>query len=218
MGGIASVKEYMSKNVEGIQNVVSFAPEIWVDFCLGLRAPQGDQIDYEKIHQFIAFLRASRYNIRYVTFDTYQSTGPMQMLIKAGFETANLSVDRNDIPYVLLRDSFINKNLDLYPNKKLETELINLQHLHTSGRGKVDHPPGKSKDLSDSLAGIIFTCHEMLTNVKKFPDTANIQYSKPALASAFPDYNPNLQNDYLNRFSNKDDNEFNSFDKNLFLR
>jgi intein/homing endonuclease len=193
MGGISAIREQLSKNPEGDYKVAHLAPELWVDFALGLKAPQGDQIDYEKIHQFIVFLRESRFRIRYITFDQYQSVSPMQMLIKNNFTVDNLSVDKTDLPYIMLKDAFISKNISMYKHFELEKELINLTHDYNNPtRAKVDHPltfadgSAGSKDIADSLAGVVFNCMELLTNVGKFPDTANVGMAKSIISNLFP--------------------------------
>ena len=193
MGGISAIKEKVSRNAEGEQRVIQMAPEIWMDFTIGLKAPQGDQIDYEKIHQFIVFLRESRFRIRYITFDQYQSVGPMQMLIKNNFEVDNLSVDKTDIPYIMYKDAVASHNISQYYNPYLERELIHLTHDYNNPtRAKVDHPQAftdgteGSKDLADSAAGVVFNCMELLTNVGKFPDTANVGMAKSIISNLFP--------------------------------
>ena len=156
------------------------------------QAPQGDMVDYEKLHQFIVFLRESRFKIRYITFDQYNSVGPMQMLIKNNFEVGNLSVDRNDLAYIYLRDMIINKSISMYKNKHLEKELIHLTHSFVNGKAKVDHPVAfsdgskGSKDMADATAGVVFNAMELLTNAGKFPDTSNTELSKGIIQNLFP--------------------------------
>ena len=186
MGGVSAITEKISRNPEGQYNVRQLSPEIWIDFVLGVKAPRGDQIDYEKIHQFISFLRESRFKIRYITFDQYQATGPMQMLIKNGFEVGNQSVDKNDLAYIYLKDAIINRGISMYKHKNLERELTRLTHKFDMGRARVDHPMNGSKDISDSLAGVVFNCMELLTNPNKFPDTANQDLAKGVIANLFP--------------------------------
>lgn len=212
MGGVSAIKEKVSKNTEGVYSVVQMAPEIFMDFTIGLKAPQGDQIDYEKLHQFIVYLRESRFRIRYITFDQYQSVGPMQMLIKNNFTVDNLSVDKTDIPYIMTKDAVISKNISMYYNPYLERELIHLNHDYSNvTRAKVDHPmtftdgSEGSKDLADSLAGVVFNCMELLTNVGKFPDTANINLAQGIIKNLFPAYKVDpLIEDKKDEFSQMD--------------
>lgn len=186
MGGISAIAEKVSRNPEGQYNVKQLSPEVWIDFALAIKAPQGDQIDYEKIHQFIAFLRESRFKIRYITFDQYQSVGPMQMLIKNSFEVGNQSVDKNDLAYIYLKDIIVNRGISMYYHEKLERELTRLTHKFNNGRARVDHPPNSSKDISDAVAGVVFNCMELLTNPGKFPDTANQDVAKSVISNLFP--------------------------------
>lgn len=192
MGGVSSIVEKISKNPEGQYNVKQLSPEIWLDFAIGIKAPQGDQVDYEKLHQFIVFLRESRFKIRYITFDQYNSVGPMQMLIKNRFEVGNLSVDRNDLAYIYFRDMVINKSISMYRNTYLEKELIHLTHSYINGKAKVDHPVAfsdgskGSKDVADAAAGVVFNAMELLTNPGKFPDTSNTELSKGIIQNLFP--------------------------------
>lgn len=186
MGGVSAITEKVSRNPEGQYNVKQLSPEIWMDFVLGIKAPQGDQIDYEKIHQFIAFLRESRFKIRYITFDRWGSVGPMQMLIKNGFEVGDQSVDTNDLAYVYLKDTIVNRGISMYHHSNLERELMRLTHKFNNGRAKVDHPPNGSKDISDATAGVVYNCMELLTNPGKFPDTANQDIAKGVISNLFP--------------------------------
>jgi hypothetical protein len=118
----------------------------------------------------------------------------MQMLIKNGFEVGNLSVDKNDLPYIYLKDMILNKNISMYKHEPLEKELIHLNHIFAAGRAKVDHPmafsdgSAGSKDIADSVAGVAFNCMEIMTNVQKFPDTANASMAKGVLETLFPAY------------------------------
>lgn len=192
MGGVSSLKEIMTKNSYGQYTVSSYVPEIWIDFVIGLQAPQGDQIDYEKIQQFINYLKSCKFNIHYITLDQYQSAQLIQNLVKDGYKTEHRSVDKDDIPYMMLREVFVNKNLSIPYNKYLEKELMYLVHDVSRGKGRIDHPkmfpdgtPG-SKDRSDALSGVIANSYEILTNVKKFPHTSNAEIAGKILQDLYP--------------------------------
>jgi len=66
-----------------------------------------------------------------------------------------LSVDRNDIPYTLLRDALNYRCIDYYKYDFLIDELIGLEH--DIKKGKVDHPATGSKDVSDALCGVVYS-------------------------------------------------------------
>ena len=199
MGGVSAVKEMVGNNLLGQKIVQAYSPEYFIDFALSIRAPQGDQVDYEKIQQFINYLRAMGFRIGYITFDRFQSVGPMQMLIKDGFRVDNLSVDTTDIPHVMFRDAVIKGNVKMYKHKQLERECLNLIHDYSRARAKVDHPrmnPDGTlgrKDVSDAVVGVVANAHATLTDMKKHPDTANSDIANKILSSLFnkmatPDY------------------------------
>jgi hypothetical protein len=191
MGGVSAIKEMVGNNLLGQKIVQAYSPEYFIDFALSIRAPQGDQIDYEKIQQFINYLRATGFRIAYITFDRFQSVGPMQMLIKDGFRVDNLSVDTTDLPHVLFRDAVIKGNVKCYKQKQLEKECLNLIHDYSGARAKVDHPrmnpdgsPGR-KDVSDAAVGVIANAHATLTDVKKHPDTANADIANKIISGIY---------------------------------
>lgn len=191
MGGVSAIKEMVANNLLGNRIIQSYSPEYFIDFALSIRAPQGDQVDYEKIQQFINYLRAMGFRIGYITFDRFQSVGPMQMLIKDGFRVDNLSVDTSDIPHVMFRDAVIKGNVRMYRQKQLEKECLNLIHDYSRARAKVDHPrmnPDGTvgrKDVSDAVVGVVANAHATLTDVKKHPDTANSDIANKILTSLY---------------------------------
>lgn len=72
MGGVSAIKEIVGKNLLGQSIVKAYAPEFFIDFAISIQAPQGDQVDYQKIQQFITYLRAMGFRIVYITFDRFQ--------------------------------------------------------------------------------------------------------------------------------------------------
>ncbi len=191
MGGVSAIKEMVGNNLLGQKIIQAYSPEYFIDFALSIRAPQGDQVDYEKIQQFINYLRATGFRIGYITFDRFQSVGPMQMLIKDGFRVDNLSVDTTDIPHVMFRDAVIKGNVKMYKHKQLERECMNLVHDYSRARAKVDHPrmnpdgsPGR-KDVSDAVVGVVANAHATLTDMKKHPDTANADIANKIISSLY---------------------------------
>lgn len=191
MGGVAYIKQNVGSNVLGNKIISSYSPEFFIDFALAIKAPQGDQIDYEKIQQFFSYLRRMKFKIHLITFDQAFSTGPMQMLIKDSFTVDNLSVDRTDIPYVLFRDAVHKNNVKCPFNKILEMELLNLIHDYSGAKAKVDHPVRNftggagSKDISDAVTGVIANSYSMLTDTKKHPNTANLDIASKVINSLY---------------------------------
>lgn len=183
--GLSMLCPYETRTIEsttgGGKVAEALVPLVHVDLTIRIRAIQGDQIDYDKIRQFIVYLRRLGFRIANVSFDQYQSVDSLQLLAKAGFRTSYVSVDRTDLPYVALRQAFAQKRLSLYRYDPLVRELRQLVHdLETE---KVDHPemdeeggPGR-KDVADSLCGAYAALIQAMTNRKptaKVPTTVDV--------------------------------------------
>lgn len=82
------------------------------------------------------------------TFDQFQSADSMQILESHGIETERVSADINDNVYKALKDVVYDGRLHMPFDQLLFIELESLSRVN----GKVDHPPGGSKDKADALA------------------------------------------------------------------
>lgn len=120
-------------------------------FSVAIEAPRGDKIPYAKITEFICWLRRSGFNIERVSRDQFQSEYMAQLLEAQDFIVDNLSLDRTPDGYQAFRSILLEQRLDMLDYKLVQDELINLQRDALTGR--IDHPVGGSKDVSDSLAG-----------------------------------------------------------------
>lgn len=134
--------------------IVLKLPFVFVDFSVRIKAPKLDEISFEKVRQFVVWLRDNAgYNIVKVSYDSWQSIHSIQLLNQNGFETETISVDKTDEPYMALLAAFTERRLMKPPHGFLDEELRGLDHDITSARGAVDHPRNGSKDVADSLAG-----------------------------------------------------------------
>lgn len=140
------------------QEISYFVPDIEVDFVIDFIAPPGDQIDFQKIVDFIIWLRDGLgYRIGRVSYDGWQSTHSLQILQKNRFKnTKVVSVDRKDIEYLMLRSCIYVGKLALYHHPILENQLLNL--IHYEDIRKVDHVKGLGKDIADGLCGAVEGC------------------------------------------------------------
>lgn len=123
-------------------------------FAVSIQAPRGDQIPFNKVVNFIKWLRKSGFNVAGVSRDSYQSEYLGQQLVEAGFKDKKLSLDRTPDGYIALRSVFMEQRIILFENELMEDEIIHLQR--DSFSGAVDHPVGGSKDMSDGLAGAVW--------------------------------------------------------------
>lgn len=122
-------------------------------FSTALEAPRGDRISYQKIVNFLYWLRRQGFNIGTVSTDQYQSTFMREILTAEGFKTSKVSVDASEEPYIGLRSILYDQRIELLKNELRENELIKLQRINN----KIDHPNNGSKDAADSLCGSVFT-------------------------------------------------------------
>lgn len=128
-------------------------------FSVSIKAPKGRQISFEKNRNFIYWLKRQGFNIKGITSDTYQSVDTGQALLARGFNYSVLSVDRVDTdrickPYQYFKTTIYEKRLEIYDHKVLKAEVTDLERNLDSG--KVDHPDGGAKDVSDAVCGAIF--------------------------------------------------------------
>ena len=129
-------------------------------FGVSIKAPKGRQISFEKARNFIRWLKHKGFNIKGITADTYQSADFLQQMQAEGFPCSVLSVDRVDnqskicLPYQNFRTTIYEKRIEIFKHDLLQQEVINLERNIDSG--KVDHPDGYSKDISDAICGACF--------------------------------------------------------------
>jgi hypothetical protein len=104
-----------------------------------VKSHPGDQVELRKVLKFILFLsRQAGYPIESVSFDQFQSSMIMQDLARLNFNVSQLSVDRNDGPYLTLASIIQAQAISYYDYPILLRELRELKR--DVARRKVDHP------------------------------------------------------------------------------
>ena len=141
-------------------------PFITIDLLLRIKAPAGREIFLGDIRKIIYSLKDDRkFNIVKVTTDGFQSTDMRQQLQRRRIMTEVVSVDKDMTPYSDLYDAVMEERIALPPYMTLlnanDTDPIDilfkeLTELQEDGP-KIDHPPDGSKDVADSVAGVVFT-------------------------------------------------------------
>lgn len=129
-------------------------------FQVAIAAPRGDRMSFQKVINFIVWLRRNGFKIDLVTTDQYQSSYVRETLNQQGFETDKISVDRSEDPYIGLRNLLQDQRIELIKHQLQEDELVHLQRLN----GRIDHPPqgngedkSVGKDNADALCGAVWT-------------------------------------------------------------
>lgn len=92
---------------------------------------------------------ADKVPIAVVTYDRWNSAASVEALAMKGIMAREHNINRLD--YDLLKSVIYSGDIELLEDPLTEFELSQLRRAEG---GKVDHPEGGSKDLSDSLAGV----------------------------------------------------------------
>lgn len=156
IGTVIGFKQ-VDMDTEGDSGTVPvYMPKILIDGVLEVKPPRNSEILFSKIRQVLILLKEElKLNIRWVTFDQFQSTDSQQILRQRGFITGQQSIDTLPChPYKFLKSAFYEHRIILPTHEHLQKELLALE-VDTK-TGKIDHPPAGSKDCADALAGVVY--------------------------------------------------------------
>jgi len=146
------VKQFMK--IKATEETVETLPNIVFDFMLQVIPPKSDEIKYYKIRNLIYLLKEMGMNIKWISCDSFQSTDLMQLMRRKGYTTGMLSIDKTTEPFNVLKTAFYQFRIDCPEHKVAKRELASLEV--DIKKGKIDHPPTGSKDVADSMAGVVF--------------------------------------------------------------
>jgi hypothetical protein len=129
-------------------------PIIQFDMILEVMPPPGGEIEYERLRGLLYSLRDKMLlPIKWVSFDTYQSTDSMQILAQNGFIVGPQSMDTDTLAYDATKQAFYDGRIVAPAHAKALREMCTLEF--DAKHQKIDHPPQGSKDVSDSMAGVV---------------------------------------------------------------
>lgn len=153
IGTVTGFKSMQQLGVNG--NDLEMMPIIRIDGTLEVKPPQGAEIQFWKIREILVLLRKLGMNMRWVTFDSFQSTDSQQLLRQQGFVTGMQSMDVVPCkPYDFLKSAMYDGRVEAPHHEHLLTEILSLERDMKTG--KIDHPPNMSKDVADALAGVVY--------------------------------------------------------------
>lgn len=136
---------------------VDSEPVVRVDTAVAVAADRGADpprdIQLRFYRQLVFELQRRGFSIQWASLDGWNSVDSRQILEVGGIEAPLLSVDRTEEPYKQLRRLVEEGRVRLPYSELLRTELLYLQQ--DPKRRKVDHPPGRSKDLADAVCGAV---------------------------------------------------------------
>lgn len=133
---------------------VELLPDIWIDAVLEITPPKNGEILFYKVREIIYAMKKLGMNIRWVSFDSFQSRDSMQLLKQAGYMVGYQSMDTSMAPYEYVKNALYDGRLSLPHHPKLVYELSSLEK--DIKKRKIDHPAHASKDVSDALAGVVY--------------------------------------------------------------
>jgi len=141
---------------------VERAPIIEMDLMLRILAPQGGEIDAGACRTIIYEMQQHGYKFGFVSMDSYQSAEALQKFNANGIRADKVSVDESVVPYDYLKLALYEGRLTMYHYPFVLGELEDLQRDQI--KDKVVHLPNGAKDVSDSVAGVVYS---LSTNIKE---------------------------------------------------
>jgi hypothetical protein len=78
----------------------------------------------------------------------------MQILRQKGFITGTFSMDKNPLPYEVMKTAFYDGRVKAPKHDKALSEIVRLERDPQTGL--INHPPNFSKDCADAVAGVVY--------------------------------------------------------------
>ena len=129
----------------------------FVDFCLGVTAKNKESVDILKVLEFVYSLKERGYPLKLVTTDNHQGEIARQIIAKKGkIKTEYLSMEKSKEPYLNLKNTIITESLEGFKNPTLMRELRGLRE----SAKKIEKGKGYTDDMSDALAGALWSCSQ----------------------------------------------------------
>lgn len=201
----------------GRRNVMPFYKQL---FQVAIESPRGDRMSFQKVINFIVWLRQQGMNIYKITTDQFQSSYARETLAQKGFKVDKVSVDTSEDPYIALRNVLQDQRIELVKHELQEDELVHLQRINN----RIDHPPqsstasdasdnysrsgppgngygkGVGKDCADALAGSLWSAIQD-SDIQKpsVKSTVNMVAALNSGYGMFSSATPSVMN--LNRFN-----------------
>lgn len=155
IGCVTGYTSVVRRDPETREEYTESAPDIWVDMVLQVLPPIGGEIDLGMVRSLVYSFTRHGFSISCITMDQFNSADSLQKFTKKGYTAEKLSVDKPMDAYDMLKSAIYEGRIHFYEYPPLLDELKTIQKDNV--RNKVDHPRGKSKDVSDALAGITNT-------------------------------------------------------------
>jgi len=131
-------------------------PYIKQVFAVGVEAPRGDRQSFQKVINFIVYLRQHHFNIGTISTDQYQSSFLRETLSQQGFDVTKFSVTGSMDPFIGMKNLLIDQRIELVKNQVQEDELVSVQRVNN----KIEIPEssdGGHGDIAESAVGAAYS-------------------------------------------------------------
>lgn len=162
-------------------------------FAVAVQAPRGGRQSFQKVVNFLLYLRQHNFNVGTISTDQFQSDYMREILTQQGFNTSRISVGME--AYIGMKNVLIDQRIELVKNQLQEDELVKTQRESN----KVTHPTddeGGHGDVADSVCGSCWTliteqvqpqksAYSMASIMSSVNNTSSRTYRKPDASSIF---------------------------------
>lgn len=129
-------------------------PVFGVPGLLQIVPPKGGEIEIHILRELLSIV-CEYIPIYWLTMDRHQSASTLQFFRSRNISTGIISMDRTPEPYTEVKFAIKESRVYMARHEVILEEMPLLDQDNTTG--KVDHPDDSSKDLSDALAGVVFS-------------------------------------------------------------
>jgi len=159
MGHVAGLRETKTNDM------TEYQPIFKIDFILKIVGSREQNIVFRNVRKLIYDFTNHGFSIACITMDTFQSLEMRQFLSQQNYRTQILSVDESKEPYRYLRTAMYEDRVQVYDYPELFEEMRTLEDTPRM----IDHPSNSSKDLSDSLCGMVYMAGLESVNMSSLP-------------------------------------------------
>lgn len=125
-------------------------------FAVGVEAPRGDRQSFQKVVNFVVWLRRQGFNIGTISTDQFQSDYLREILAQQGFTVKKISVVKSMEPFIGMKNLFVDQRIELVKNQKQEDEFVALQRFSN----RIESPEaadGGHGDIAEAATGSCWT-------------------------------------------------------------
>ena len=151
---------------ERFVDMVEKRPIIIIDFMIRVLPPKGGRIDLDNLRVLLYTFKvlSGISNFHSVTYDQFESESQIAALVSEGYNAHRFSVDKKSVEcYGLLRAALSDRRLSCYEYGPLAEDLASMER---TPKGKIDHRPGGTKDVADTVAANVYKIEEEYKRIR----------------------------------------------------